>query len=142
VLKPGDKGSFGPVDDLPMLTAASFWVVRTQRQPVGRIAVLGLINHLAGPAALDSFETTTNTITVRLKYAGTLGIIVDAPHKPSATALIDKRPEMVKATQLESLHGHKQGGVFLLTVEVGHAGDGVSGDSGDSDVWDVCISIV
>jgi hypothetical protein len=62
VLKPGDKGSFGPVDDLPMLTAASFWVVRTQRQPVGRIAVLGLINHLAGPAALDSFETTTSEL--------------------------------------------------------------------------------
>lgn len=66
VLKPGAKGAFGHIDDLPMLTAASFWVVRCLRQPVGRIAVLGLIDHLAGPAALASVETSNRELPGRV----------------------------------------------------------------------------
>ncbi|BEI93528.1 uncharacterized protein CcaverHIS019_0511560 [Cutaneotrichosporon cavernicola] len=138
VLIPGDKGAIGHIDDLAMLTAASFWIVPCQHQAVGFTAVLGLINHFAGPAALDGFEISINSITVRLKYAGTLGIVVDAPFKPSATALIDKRPEVVKVTQLESLSKHKQEGVFLLTVDVGNSNNH---PTSDSDVWDVLISI-
>lgn len=58
LVKQGDKGTLGHFSDLPMLGAASFWVGRVQRLPVGRLTVLGLVDHLAGPAALHNVKLT------------------------------------------------------------------------------------
>ncbi|GMK59744.1 hypothetical protein CspeluHIS016_0803500 [Cutaneotrichosporon spelunceum] len=140
VIKPGDKGPIGHIGSLAMLSAASFWITPCERQAVGFTAVLGLIDHFAGPAALDSLEFTINTICVKLKYAGTLGVLVHAPFKPSATALVDRRPAIVRTTSLDSLTGTKDADVFLLTLDVGTS-DRAPGDESDSDVWDVVIGV-
>lgn len=56
LVKQGDKGVLGHVNDVPMLGAASFWVARVLRLAVGRLAVLGLVDHFAGPAAIHSVK--------------------------------------------------------------------------------------
>jgi hypothetical protein len=155
LVQPGDKGKIVVVDDINMLEAASFWVARAQRPPPDfggalagfEIAVLGLVDHFAGPAALHRVELTQVTIDVQLKNAGKLGVAVAAPYKPEAFATIDRHSRVkVKVTKLPSLplaeaRGDAQGdagGLFLLTVDVDV--DANHGER-DGDMWDVQIEL-
>ncbi|KLT43697.1 glycoside hydrolase, partial [Cutaneotrichosporon oleaginosum] len=94
VLSPGDRGVVCRIDSLSMLDAASFWIMRTVPLAIGPVAVLGLINTMAGPAALDGFTADSDSVTVRVKYAGVVGIVLKSRHMPKAWALIDDSPQV------------------------------------------------
>lgn len=65
LIKPGDSGNLCKFNDLPMMGAATFWIAQAVRLPVGRLAVLGLVDQYAGSAALESVELSTRESQIR-----------------------------------------------------------------------------
>lgn len=87
--------------------------------------------------------TNSDRVDVLVRFAGVLGLLVAAPLRPAATALVDGRPEIARVSRLLRLDGKEQN-LFLLKIKVG--GRGVYCDDDDReeerlDGWKVRISI-
>ncbi|KAL1405937.1 hypothetical protein Q8F55_007619 [Vanrija albida] len=102
---------------LPYLGAAMFWLVPMRSELFGIVAVVGLVDKFAGLTAVESVMSSDSSVSVDLRYAGTLGVaIASLSATTSLSATVDGERVPVRRRVLP--HLANGGELQLLEVEV------------------------